>query len=110
MTISRTFSCSFITELVTRNPNLGIPALEDGLFAKLLIFNYLYFWEGKRNGKGKGTREAKKGREKRREKGREKGKGKGKGKGRDKGKGITKIARVPSCEVGSTVIRDYTVL
>ena len=33
---------SFIIELVTRNPNLGIPALEDGLFANLLIFDYLY--------------------------------------------------------------------
>ena len=32
---------SFITELVTRNPNLGIAALEDGLFANLLIFDYL---------------------------------------------------------------------
>ena len=66
---------------------MGIPALEDGLFANLLIFDYLYyiFLFGK-------------------------GKGKGKGKGREKGKGITKIARVPSCEVGSTVIRDYTVI
>ena len=75
---------------------MGIPALEDGLFANLLIFDYLYYicvWERKREGK----REGKKGREKEREKGRE------------KGKGITKIARVPSCEVGSTVIRDYTV-
>ena len=45
------------------------------------------------------------------EKGKEKGKGKGnvKGKGRERGKGITKIARVPSSEVGSTVRRDYTV-
>ena len=30
---------SFIIELVTRNPNLGIPALEDELFANLLIFD-----------------------------------------------------------------------
>ena len=29
-------------ELVMRNPNLGIPALVYGLFAKWLIFNYLY--------------------------------------------------------------------
>ena len=43
MTISCTDFWSFITELVTRNPNLGIPALEDGLFANLLIFNYLYY-------------------------------------------------------------------
>ena len=33
--------CSFISELVTRNPTMGIPALEDGLFANLLIFDYL---------------------------------------------------------------------
>ena len=33
----------FIIELVTRNPNLGIPALEDGLFANSLIFDYLYY-------------------------------------------------------------------
>ena len=31
----------FYYELVTRNPNLGVPALEDGLFANSLIFNYL---------------------------------------------------------------------
>ena len=28
---------SFITELVVRNPNLGIPALEDGLFASRVL-------------------------------------------------------------------------
>ena len=39
MAISRTDFWSFITELVTRNPNLGIPPLEDGLFLNLLIFN-----------------------------------------------------------------------
>ena len=33
MAISRGDFWSFITESVTRNPNLGIPALEDGLFA-----------------------------------------------------------------------------
>ena len=66
MAISGADFLSFITELVMRNPNLGIPALEDGLFASLLIFNYLY-------GKGKGR-----GKKKEREKGREKGKGKGK--------------------------------
>ena len=41
MAISRADFLSFLTELVTRNPNLGIPALEDGLFANLLIFDYL---------------------------------------------------------------------
>ena len=48
---------SFITELVTRNPAMGIPALEDGLFAILLIFDCLYyiFVFGKvREGKGRG--------------------------------------------------------
>ena len=61
MTISNVDFWSFINELGTRNPNLGIPALEDGLFANLLIFNYLYYifvkLEGKREGKkgrGKG--------------------------------------------------------
>ena len=64
MAISRADFWSFITELVTRNPNLGIPALEDGLFANLLIFDYLYYIF--LFGKGRETR----------------GKGKGKGKGR----------------------------
>ena len=41
MAISRSVFLSFITELLTRNPTMGIPALEDGLFAILLIFNYL---------------------------------------------------------------------
>ena len=35
--------CFFITELVTRNPNLGIPTPEDGLFANLLIFDIFEF-------------------------------------------------------------------
>ena len=67
MAISRADFWSFITELVMRNPNLGIPALEDGLFANLLIFDYLYhiFLFGKRKREGK--REGKKGREKGRE-------------------------------------------
>ena len=51
MAISKFDFCSFITELVTRNRNLGKPTLEDELFANLLIFNYLY---GKGKGKGKG--------------------------------------------------------
>ena len=87
MAISRADLLSFITELVTRNPTKGIPALEGGLFANLLIFNYLYYIFV--FGKGKGN-----------------GKWKEEGKGRKKGK----IARVPSCEVGSSVIRDYTVV
>ena len=60
MAISRANFLSLIPEFVTRNPTMGIPALEDGLFANLLIFEYLYylFCLGK---------------EKRREKGREKG-------------------------------------
>ena len=40
MAISRTDFWFFIIELVTRNPNMGIPALDDGLFVNLLIFNY----------------------------------------------------------------------
>ena len=39
MAISRANFWSFITELVPRNPILGIPALEDRLFANLLIFD-----------------------------------------------------------------------
>ena len=31
----------FITELVMRNPTMGIPALEDGLFVNLLTFDVL---------------------------------------------------------------------
>ena len=41
MSISRVDFWSFVIEVVTRNPNLGIPALEDGLFVNLLIFDYL---------------------------------------------------------------------
>ena len=43
MTISRGDFWFFIIELVTRNPTMGIPALEDGLFANLLIVDYLYY-------------------------------------------------------------------
>ena len=39
MAISRDDFWSFITELIMRNPNMGIAALEDGLFANVLIFN-----------------------------------------------------------------------
>ena len=60
MAISRADFWSLIIELVTRNPNLGIPALEDGLFANLLIFDYLYYICFEREGK----REGKNGREK----------------------------------------------
>ena len=41
MAISRVNFLSFINELVTRNPTMGTPALEDGLFANLLIFDHL---------------------------------------------------------------------
>ena len=40
MAISSADFWSFITELVTRIPTMGIPALEDGLFENLLIFDY----------------------------------------------------------------------
>ena len=39
--ISRVDFWFFIIELVMRNPNLDIPDLDDGLFANLLIFDYL---------------------------------------------------------------------
>ena len=42
MTISRVDFGSFITELVTINPTMGISALENELFVNLLIFHYLY--------------------------------------------------------------------
>ena len=75
MTIPKTHFWVFIIELVTRNPNLGIPALEDCLFANLLIFDHLYYisfkGEGKREGKRKGKRERKREGKKGREKGRE---------------------------------------
>ena len=45
MAISRGDFWSFIIELVMRNLNLGIPALEDGLFANLLILDYLWVFE-----------------------------------------------------------------
>ena len=59
MAISRADLSSFIIDLVTRNPTMCIPALGDGLFANLLIFNYLYafrhFCKGnERRGKEKG--------------------------------------------------------
>ena len=82
------------TELVMRNPKLGITALEDGLFANLLIFDYLYYIFLFGKGKGKGKRE-----------GRRKVKREGKG----KGEGSYEDNEGTSCEVGSTVIRDYTV-
>ena len=43
MAISRADFVSFITELVTRNPRMGMSALEDGRFANLSIFDYLYY-------------------------------------------------------------------
>ena len=44
MAISKADCWSFIFELVTRNPNLGIPALEDVLFENLLIVDYTYIY------------------------------------------------------------------
>ena len=70
-----------ITELVTTNTNLGIPTLEDGLFANLLIFDYLYYIFV--FGKGK---EAKR---ERKMEGKRKGKKERKGKGKREGKGIS---------------------
>ena len=43
MTISKADCWAFIIELVTATPNLGILALEDGLFANLLIFDSIYY-------------------------------------------------------------------
>ena len=43
MAISRGNLWSFVIELVTINPTMGIPAVEDGLFANLLMFDYLYY-------------------------------------------------------------------
>ena len=70
MAISRGDFWSFIIELVTRNPTMGIPALADGLFANLLISDYLYMcfvifvkvMEGKGKEKGKGREKGEKGR------------------------------------------------
>ena len=66
MTISKPDFWSFITELVASNQKLGIPALEDALFANLLIFEYLYYIffkrEWKREGKREGKKRAEKGR------------------------------------------------
>ena len=66
--ISRLDFGSFIIELVRRNPTMGIPSQEDGLFANLLIFDYLYytFLFGKGKGKGKGKGREGKGSESRR--------------------------------------------
>ena len=41
MAISIAEFWSFIIELVTRNPTMGIPALEDALFVNVLIFDVL---------------------------------------------------------------------
>ena len=77
MAISTADFWSCITALVTRNPNLSIPALEDGLFANLLIFEYLYYIffkrEGKRGGKREGQRERKREEKREGKKGTEKG-------------------------------------
>ena len=42
MAISRADFSSFIIAMCMRNRTMGIPALEDGLFVNLLIFDYLY--------------------------------------------------------------------
>ena len=69
MAIYRADFLSFIIETVTRNPTMGIPALEDELFANWLIFDYLYVFrylckgkgrERKRKGKREGKREEEK--------------------------------------------------
>ena len=74
MAISRAVFLSFVIELATRNPTMGIPALEDGLFPNLLMFDHLYYiFVEERTREGK--REVTKGREKEREKGREGKKG-----------------------------------
>ena len=66
--ISKAGLLSFIAELVTRNPNLGIPAQEDGLFTNLLTFHYLHyifvFGKAREKERRKGKREKGKGREK----------------------------------------------
>ena len=51
MAISRADFWSFIIELVTINPTMGISALEDGLFANLLIFDYFRVFEFLKVGK-----------------------------------------------------------
>ena len=51
MAISRDGFWCFIIELVRRNPTMGITALEDGLFANLLIFNYFRVFEFLKVGK-----------------------------------------------------------
>ena len=53
MAISRVDCWFFIIEIVTRNPTMGIPALEDGLLANLLIFDYLYVFLYFCKGKGR---------------------------------------------------------
>ena len=57
MAISRTDLSSFINAMCTRNPNLGIPALEDGPFVNLLIFDYLYRPGSTRQGRVTGVEE-----------------------------------------------------
>ena len=55
---------SFFNEIMSRNPNLGLPALEDGLFANSLIFDYLhYIFLGREKGREKGRKKGGRGRE-----------------------------------------------
>ena len=60
MANSRVDFWSFITELVTRNPTMGIPALEDGLFANLLFFDYFWVFEFLKVGKVEKVRKVEK--------------------------------------------------
>ena len=72
MAISMVDILFFITELVKRHPTMGIPALEYGLFANLLIFDYIFvFGKGTGKGKGKGKRERKRNGKRERKKERE---------------------------------------
>ena len=42
MAISRADFWFFISAMCMRNRTMGVPALEDGLFVNLLIFDYLH--------------------------------------------------------------------
>ena len=53
MAISMADCWSLISELVTRNLTMAIPALEDGLFKNLLILYYLYVLRYLCKGKGR---------------------------------------------------------
>ena len=44
--ISRAVFSTSITDMCTRSPNLGIPALEDGFSVNLLIYDDIYIYSG----------------------------------------------------------------